>query len=158
MKKNLSLLLVLSLLCAYALLTFHIPELKQKGKLSDADCSAFIDFLQGICLCIGAGLFTTLVFGSPTENRNEVKQFSSRVWILGVFSILGVAAVSVLIFNPTGAFTWNIHRVSYLNTRLLKPYYYINPYSRPKICSKILSNRIQFFHNRRNCCRLSCPY
>ncbi|MGC1379217.1 MAG: hypothetical protein WA821_23505, partial [Anaerolineales bacterium] len=130
MKKNLPLLLVLFLLCAFALLTFHIPELPQKAHLSAiADYIPFTDFSQKIGLLIGAGLFTILVLSSPlwgAENRNEIKQFSSRVWIIGVLSILGITTVSVVALNPTGAFTWNIDRVSYLNTRLLKPYYYIN--------------------------------
>jgi hypothetical protein len=81
---------------------------------------------------MGTSLFVILAF-SLTEDRNEVKQFSSRVWIIGVFSILGITTVSVLILNPVGAFTWNINRVAYSDARLLKPYLYNQLNSTPDI-------------------------
>jgi len=128
MKKNLPLLLVLFLLCAYAFLTFQKPEFTPNGPPTDLDLSVFIEFSQRIFLFIGVGLFTIVVL-SQTENQNEVKQFSSRVWIMGIFSILGITTVSVLIFNPIGAFTWNIDRVAHRDTRLVKPQMYnqLNP-------------------------------
>jgi hypothetical protein len=123
MKKNLPLLLVLSLLCLYALLKFHIPEISQKGQLTVADCDRFINFSERIFLLIAAGLFATLVL-SPTKGGIEVKRFSSQVWLNGILSILGTVTISVLIFNPIGTFPWNTNNITRLNYRFEKPYLY----------------------------------
>ncbi len=132
MKKNLLLLLVLSLLCVYAFLEFQKPEFSQAVPPTDVDRSKFIDFSKEICLFMGVGLFAILVF-SPTRDQNEIKQCSSRVWLTGIFSILGVTTASVLIFNPIGAFTWNINRVANKDIRLLKPQLYNQQNSVPDI-------------------------
>jgi hypothetical protein len=132
MKKKLPLLLVLSLLCSYALLTFQKPEFTQQVPPTDVDRSTFVDFSKRICLLIGIGLFTTLVFGS-TENQNGTGRFSSRAWMIGSFSVLGITTISVLIFNPIGAFTWNINRVANRDSRLGKPYLYNQLNSVPDI-------------------------
>jgi hypothetical protein len=123
MKKIFLLLLVLSLLCLYALLKFHIPEIPQKGQLSAADCSRFINFSGRFFLLIAAGLFATLVL-SPTKGGIEVKRFSSQVWLNGTLSILGTVIVSALIFNPIGTFPWNTNNITSLNYRFEKPYLY----------------------------------
>jgi hypothetical protein len=132
MKKNLPLLIILSLLCVYVLLTFQKPEFTLKGPPSDLDWAKFFSFAKDSWLFASVVLFTFLVF-SPTGNRNEVKQPPPSVWLSGVFTLLGIIILPGVIFNPSGAFTWNIDNVVNKDTRLIKPYLYDRLNSAPDI-------------------------
>ncbi len=123
MKKNLLLLLVLSLLCVYAFLEFQKPEFSQAVPPTKVDHSKFFDFSKEICLFMGISLFTILVL-SPAEKKNEETRLSWRGWLGGIVSILGTVTVLVLIFNPIGTFTWNINHVTQRDSRLEKIYLY----------------------------------
>jgi len=128
MKKSFPLLLVLSLLCLYILLTIQLPQFTQKGPPTDLDRSNFIDFTKEIWLIVAIILLTTLSL-SRKGSQNEANQVSWKVWLSGMITILGITTLSVLIFNPSGAFTWSINHVANRDTRLVKPYLYdqLNP-------------------------------
>jgi len=133
MKKNILHLLVLALLTAYGIWIFRQPGLFNFVQPSQATASRFTNLSKEVLLFVGAALFAILMLGSR-QNKAGFEQFSARTWLYGIGCILGITTISVLIFNPIGAFySWNIDNVVQRNPRLVKSYLYNRLKSVPDI-------------------------
>jgi hypothetical protein len=100
MKKNIHMLLVLLLLCAYVLIAY--PD---QGFASLADFFDFNAFAEKVVTLIGMSLLIILTMGPP--GQGETNRSTAKVWLSGGFAVLGITTITIMIANPLGAFPWN---------------------------------------------------